>query len=130
VSRDVVRTRIFALLPAGFDRGMTYAGTFRAAASFSGVLDTRGATGARGRFVRLFVSAGSGPARRRDPLGGPATLLVRILGRQSATFVARLRRERIAVAVDLGQRGTHTWRYRQRALHGSRPLLMAAPGTR
>jgi diacylglycerol O-acyltransferase / trehalose O-mycolyltransferase len=167
-------TRAVAGVSMGGLGAMAYAarhpGAFRAAASFSGVLDTRGTTGARGRFVLgllaaegergmdlwgdphshariwaahnpadlaprlrgtvLFVSAGSGAAPRGDPLGVAATLLERIVGRQSATFVARLRRERIAVVADLGRRGTHTWPSWQRALHRSWPLLMAALGTR
>jgi len=80
------------------------------------------------RGTRLFVSSGTGSPGPLDPSGASGDRIEPIVLRESAAFVARLRRLEIAARVDLYGPGTHTWPYWQRELHRSWPLLMGAIG--
>jgi S-formylglutathione hydrolase FrmB len=70
------------------------------------------------RGTRLFVASGNGEhAGKRNPV--EATVYA-----ESRAFVARLRRQHIAVRTDFYGPGTHAWPYWQRDLKRSLPLLL------
>ena len=81
---------------------------------------------ARHAPVRVERDREPGPARPVQ--ARPADRIEPIVLRESAAFVARLRRLGIPARVDLYGPGTHTWPYWQRELHRSWPLLMGAIG--
>lgn len=126
---------------------------FRAAASFSGVLDTSGwqvppdlwgdrtqqaeiwrqhnpvdrAADLRG--ISLFVSYGNGDPGPLDVVGTPSDVggqIERELAPGSAAFVHRLGEFGIPVEVDAYGPGTHNWPYWQRELHRALPGIMRA----
>jgi diacylglycerol O-acyltransferase / trehalose O-mycolyltransferase / mycolyltransferase Ag85 len=150
--------RAIAGLSMGGLGAMDYAarhpGLFRAAASFSGVLHPRAdadrwtglfsqyaestdvwgdpvtdravwnahdptSLARRLRGVKLFVGSGDG----RDGDGTE-----RVVGRESRSFVARLRALRIGVRADLYRGGHHDWPYWQRELHRALPTLLTPLG--
>jgi S-formylglutathione hydrolase FrmB len=83
---------------------------------------------ARLRGVELFVSTGDG---RPGPLDGSATKadarqIEQALLPQNVTFVQRLHQLAIPVRFDAYGPGTHDWRYWNRELHRSLPLLLHA----
>jgi diacylglycerol O-acyltransferase / trehalose O-mycolyltransferase len=148
--------RVVAGLSMGGMGAMSYAarhpGMFRAAASFSGVLDTplggirdNGTWGdpkaqgdiwrdhnptdlaAKLRGLALYVSYGDGSPGPLEPAIGVDELERRI-SRENEHFLAKLRDAGIEVTVDAYGAGTHSWPYWQRALHRSMPLLLEALG--
>lgn len=136
---------------------MSYAarrpGTFRAAASFSGVLDifSLGRLGEdvwgdreeqrdvwlahdpvsladRLEGTALYVSYGDG---RPGPLDGPAArfdVVEAWLSAGNARFVERLAELGLPATVDAYGSGTHTWAYWERALSDALPMLEGALG--
>lgn len=151
--------RAVAGLSMGGYGAMTYAarhpGLFKAAASFSGPLDTLGEKDYIGpdaalwgdpvaqvdvwrahnpidlaeslRGTTLFVSWGEGGQGPLDPepVGDDGEAFRSISNR---AFVARLQELGIPATVDDYGAGTHTWPYFERALHRSLPLLLEALG--
>jgi len=148
--------RVIAGVSMGGLGAMGYAarhpGLFRAAASYSGVLDTTGddlldsqpafgdpvaqadvwqahnpldlAPGLRG--MPLYVSYGDGGP---GPLDTPDTLQPDTeawIAAQNVAFVARLGELGIPVTVDAYGPGEHDWPYFERALHASLPMLLEA----
>ena len=136
------------------DYAARHPGLFVAAASYSGVLDTRQsgspatnlwgelpaqadvwaahnpydlAVGLRG--TELYVSYGNGEPGPLDPAEAPTSRTETLLGKEGAAFVARLRDLAIPVTVDAYGDGTHTWPYWERALHRSFPMLLDVLGT-
>ena len=126
---------------------------FRAAASFSGVLDTSDwqvppdlwgdrtqhaeiwrrhnpvdrAADLRG--ISLFVSYGNGDPGPLDIVGTPSDVgdqIERELAPGSAAFVHRLSELGIPAEVDAYGPGTHSWPYWQRELHRALPGIMRA----
>ena len=77
------------------------------------------------RGTRLFVSFGDGQPGPHDT-DTEAQELEQILYPQNIAFVQRLHRLGIPVTVDAYSPGTHEWRYWQRELHRSLPLLLSA----
>lgn len=70
--------------------------------------------------VRVFVSAGTGRARReRDPTEAE-------VGAETRAFVRRARTLGIPVHADLYAGGTHSWPYWQRELRRALPMLLRA----
>ena len=150
--------RVVAGLSMGGFGAMGYAarhpGMFRAAASYSGVLDTidpgsvqrRGHVRGPGRAGRQLD--GPQPARSRtEAQGHPAVRLVwrwparsarpggharhrprNWIAPQNDAFVARLGELGIPATVDAYGPGTHDWPYWERALHRSLPMLLEALG--
>lgn len=151
--------RAIAGLSMGGLGAMDYAarhpGMFKAAASYSGVLDTTGqelfdgeaafgdpeaqgenwkahnpldlAAGLEG--IPLYVSYGDGQS-------GPLDITVSLdaagteawIAPQNEAFVARLEELGIPATVDAYGPGTHSWVYWERALHQSLPMLLEALG--
>jgi diacylglycerol O-acyltransferase/trehalose O-mycolyltransferase len=70
------------------------------------------------RGTRLFVASGNGVHK-----GGRDQIEATVYG-ESRAFVARLRRLNIPVKTDFYGPGTHDWRYWQRDLRRSLPLLL------
>jgi diacylglycerol O-acyltransferase / trehalose O-mycolyltransferase len=126
---------------------------FRAAASFSGILDTAGwqfPSGVWGdrsrqadvwrrhnpldrapdlRGISLFVSYGSGDPGPLDLAGTPSSVgdqIERTLAPGNAAFVHRLSELGIPAEVDAYGPGTHSWPYWQRELHRALPGIMRA----
>jgi diacylglycerol O-acyltransferase/trehalose O-mycolyltransferase len=77
------------------------------------------------RGTRLFVSFGDGQPGPHDT-DTEAQELEQILYPQNTAFVKRLHQLGIPVTVDAYSPGTHEWRYWQRELHRSLPLLLSA----
>jgi diacylglycerol O-acyltransferase/trehalose O-mycolyltransferase len=129
---------------------------FRAAASFSGVLDTLGTSGwqfppdvwgdrtqqagiwrqhnpidraADLRGISLFVSYGNGDPGPLDVVGNPSGVgdqSERQLAQGNAAFVRRLGELGIPAEVNAYGPGTHNWPYWQRELHRALPGIMRA----
>src|SRR6266545_4798689 len=106
--------RVVAVVSMGGLGAMAYAarhpGMFQAAASYSGILDTRYQGGP------LDTPAPTQQARQLEQALQP----------QALAFVVRLRQAGIPVEVDAYGPGTHDWPYWQRELHRSLPLLQHA----
>lgn len=148
------RRAIAGLSMGGFG-ALSYAarhrGMFRAAASFSGVLDIRSADwldpaiwndsgsgddaraahnpldlAAELRGIRLFVAFGDGRPGPFDSPGREPDELEAKLAAMNEAFVARLAELGIPAAVDRYGAGTHAWPYWQRALHAALPVLLEA----
>ncbi len=129
-------------------------GSFRAAASFSGVLDILdpavdvppGLWGEREAQVHirvahdpvslaaelrgtpLFLAYGDG---QPGPLDAPGTAVDEVeawLAGLNETFLERLAELGIGATVDAYGAGTHTWPYWERSLHRAMPLLLDALG--
>ena len=147
--------RIIAGLSMGGFGTMHYATAhpelFRAAASFSGVLDPVGsdfsldyrlwgdrqgqadiwaahdpvsmATALAGK--PLYVSWGDGQPGPLDPVGAIPDETEAWVAPQNEAFVARLEELGIPVTFETGP-GTHTWPYWQQGLHHALPLLLDA----
>jgi diacylglycerol O-acyltransferase/trehalose O-mycolyltransferase len=126
---------------------------FRAAASFSGILDTSGwqfppdlwgdrshqaeiwrqhnptERAADLRGLSLFVSYGSGDPGPLDPAKSDSRVpdqIERTLAPGNAAFVHRLDALGVPAEVDAYGPGTHSWPYWQRELHRALPGLMRA----
>jgi S-formylglutathione hydrolase FrmB len=69
--------------------------------------------------IRVFVSAGTGHGRERDPTEAE-------VGAETRAFVRRARTLRIPVHADLYPGGTHSWPYWQRELRRALPMLLGA----
>jgi diacylglycerol O-acyltransferase / trehalose O-mycolyltransferase len=80
------------------------------------------------RGTRLFVSYGDGQPGPHDT-DPDAQGIEQYLYPQNTAFVKRLHQLGIPVTVDAYSPGTHEWRYWQRELHRSLPLLLAGLGT-
>jgi diacylglycerol O-acyltransferase/trehalose O-mycolyltransferase len=78
------------------------------------------ALASRLRGTRLYVASGNGEH------GGERDAIEATVYAESRAFVARLRKLRIPVRADFYGPGTHTWRYWQRDLRRSLPLLLGA----
>jgi diacylglycerol O-acyltransferase / trehalose O-mycolyltransferase len=151
--------RVVAGLSMGGLGAMDYAarnpGMFRAAASFSGVLDTFGGKvdlqndaiwgdpveqaeiwnehdplhlADRLAGIPLYVSYGDGTKGPLDTQAVDPGDLEGWIAPQDAAFVRRLGELGIPVTVDAYGPGTHSWPYWQRALHASLPMLLEAVG--
>ncbi len=148
--------RVVAGLSMGGLGAMDYAarhpGMFKAAASYSGVLDTSGSDmdGGEGVFgdpiaqadvwtahnpvelasalegVALYVSYGDGQPGPLDPVGTMPSDIELWVAPQNEAFVSRLEELGIPVTVDAYGPGTHEWSYWERALHQSLPMLLQA----
>lgn len=148
--------RVVAGLSMGGFGAISYAarhpGFFRAAASFSGVLDILRpgvdvptelwgdreeqadvwvshdpaslATELAG--TPLFVAFGDGDPGPLDAPGAATDDLEAWLAGMNETFIERLTALGIDATVDAYGRGTHTWPYWERGLHGALPLLLDA----
>jgi S-formylglutathione hydrolase FrmB len=127
---------------------------FRAAASFSGILDTADwqfpaclwgdrnsqagiwrqhnpiERAADLRGISLFVSYGNGDPGPLDLAGtdpsGKGGQIERTLARRNAAFIHRLSELGIPAEVDAYGPGTHSWPYWQRELHRALPGIMRA----
>jgi diacylglycerol O-acyltransferase/trehalose O-mycolyltransferase len=77
------------------------------------------------RHLRLFVSFGDGQPGPHDT-DTDAQEIEQALHLQNTAFVKRLHQLAIPVTVDAYSPGTHEWRYWQRELHRSLPLLLGA----
>lgn len=151
--------RVVAGLSMGGLGAIAYAarhpGLFKAAASYSGVLDPRasdtnpGASATWGDPVAqediwrshdpmslapelagipLYLSYGSGGAGPLDVGPVDPDDLEAAIGAENDAFVARLQELGIEATVDAYGPGTHTWPYWQRGLHASLPMLLEALG--
>jgi diacylglycerol O-acyltransferase / trehalose O-mycolyltransferase len=80
------------------------------------------------RGIRLFVSAGDGEPGRLDETGHGEDRIEATVHREGRSFVNRLRRLGIPVESDFYRPGVHTWRYWNRELERSLPLLLRALG--
>jgi diacylglycerol O-acyltransferase / trehalose O-mycolyltransferase len=150
--------RVVAGLSMGGLGAMDYAarhpGMFKAAASFSGVMDTTGSDLDNGATTfgdpvaqadnwkahnpldlaaalegtPLYVSYGDGQPGPLDPPGTPVSDLEVWIAPQNEAFVERLGELGIPVTVDAYGPGTHDWPYWERALHASLPMLLEALG--
>jgi diacylglycerol O-acyltransferase/trehalose O-mycolyltransferase len=127
-------------------------GVFRAAASFSGVLDILRpgveapaelwgdreaqaeiwtahdpvSLAAALRGTPLFVAYGDGEPGPLDAPGAAVDELEAWLAGMNETFIERLAELGIAATVDAYGAGTHTWPYWERSLHRVMPLLLDA----
>jgi diacylglycerol O-acyltransferase / trehalose O-mycolyltransferase len=151
--------RVVAGLSMGGYGAMEYAerhpGMFKAAASFSGVLDIVGgqayteSSATWGDIVQqaniwkahnplehalalkgtaLYVSYGEGGTGPLDKHAVPADDLEGWIAPQDRSFVAVLGSFGIPVTVDAYGPGSHDWPYWERALHRALPLLLKALG--
>ena len=148
--------RVIAGLSMGGLGAMDYAarhpGMFKAAASYSGVLDTTGQELFDGEAafgdpvaqaenwkshnpldlapalegLPLYVSYGDGQPGPLDPAGGSDTGTELWVAPQNAAFVDRLEELGIPATVDAYGPGSHDWPYWERALHESLPMLLEA----
>jgi S-formylglutathione hydrolase FrmB len=148
--------RVVAGLSMGGLGAMDYAarhpGLFKAAASYSGVLDTTGQELFDGAAafgdpaaqadnweahnpldlapalegIPLYVSYGDGRPGPLDAAGGSDTDTELWVAPQNDAFVARLEELGIPVTVDAYGPGAHDWPYWERALRESLPMLLEA----
>jgi S-formylglutathione hydrolase FrmB len=152
------KERVVAGLSMGGFGAMEYTarnpGVFRAAASYSGVMDTLGSDfeadpamwgdkveqrdvweahnpvslAAELEGVPLYVSYGEGSAGPLDSARVPFDDLEPWIAQQNVTFVERLEELGIPATVDAYGPGSHTWPYWERELHDSLPMLLGALG--
>jgi S-formylglutathione hydrolase FrmB len=150
--------RVVAGLSMGGLGAMDYAarhpGLFKAAASYSGVLDTTDHDLFDGEAafgdpvtdaanweahnpldlapehtdLALYVSYGDGQPGPLDPAGTTASDLELWVAPQNDAFVARLDELGMEATVDAYGPGTHEWPYWERALRESLPMLLEALG--
>ena len=150
--------RIIAGLSMGGYGAMAYAarnpGLFKAAASFSGVVDLKDLffqpnyriwgfpvkqadvwaahdplmQAAALKGTPLYIAYGNGQPGPLNAPGTPPDELEAQIGKLNDTFVAKLRELGIAATVEAYGPGTHSWSYWQRDLHAALPMLLAALG--
>jgi diacylglycerol O-acyltransferase / trehalose O-mycolyltransferase len=82
------------------------------------------------RGTRLFVSSGTGDPGPLDPSGTRVDAIERFVHTETVAFTKRASALRIHPTLHLYGRGTHNWRYWQRELRRSWPLLTDALGLR